>query len=45
MRELNGLIEQLCVYRDALQEKDDEKLSSTLRAGRLIRETIRRKND
>ena len=45
IHELNGLIEQLSVYRDALEEKDDEKLSETLRAGRLIRETIRRKND
>ncbi len=43
--ELNGLIENLTVYRDALAKGDDEKLSQTLREGRLIRETIKRNND
>lgn len=43
--ELNGLIENLTVYRDALAQGDDEKLSQTLREGRLIRETIKRNND
>ena len=43
--ELNGLIERLSVYRDALAEGDDNKLSETLKEGRLIRETIKRGND
>ena len=45
VRELDGLIERLTVYRDALVEKDDTKLSETLKEGRLIRETIKRGND
>ncbi len=43
--ELNGLIEHLSVYLDALQTGDDEKLSATLQEGRKIRETIKRKDD
>lgn len=43
--ELNGLIEHLSAYRDALEAGDDEALSERLKEGRLIRETIRRKND
>lgn len=45
VKELDGLITSLSVYRDALVEKDDEKLSQTLKEGRLIRETIKRGND
>lgn len=45
VQELNGLIENLTVYRDALVAKDDEKLSKTLKEGRLIRETVKRGND
>ena len=45
IHELNGLIEHLAVYRDALMAEDDEALSETLKQGRLIRETIRRPND
>ena len=45
VRELNGLIEHLGVYRDALQANDDDALSNALKEGRLIRETIRRKYD
>ena len=45
VQELNGLIENLTVYRDALETKDDEKLSKTLKEGRLIRETVKRGND
>ena len=45
VKELDGLIERLSVYRDALVEKDDTKLSQTLKEGRLIRETIKRGND
>ena len=43
--ELDGLIKNLAVYRDALVNKDDQKLSETLKEGRKIRETIRRPND
>lgn len=45
VHELNGLIEHLSVYRDALVSEDDEKLSHALKEGRLIRETIKRGND
>lgn len=45
VQELNGLIENLSVYRDALVAEDDTKLSETLKEGRLIRETIKRGND
>ena len=44
-KELDGLIEHLIVYRDALLQGDDDKLSATLREGRLIPQTIKRKND
>ena len=44
-RELSDFIQHLTAYRDALQEKDDEKLLKTLREGRLIRETIKKNND
>ena len=43
--ELEGLIAQLSIYRDALKDCNDEKLSNALKDGRKIRETIRRKND
>ena len=45
VNELNGLINELSVYRDALLKGDDEKLSLALKEGRLIRETIKRGND
>ena len=45
VKELNGLIKHLQVYADALQKQDDEALSNALKEGRLIRETIRRKDD
>lgn len=45
IRELDGLIEHLGEYRDALRACDDEKLAETLKEGRLIRETIKRGND
>lgn len=45
VRELDGLIEHLTEYRDALKANDDTKLSETLKEGRLIRETIKRGND
>lgn len=40
--ELNGLIEHLQEYRDALQAGDDQKLSDCLQKGRWIRENIKR---
>ncbi len=45
LAELDGLIGKLSVYRDALDSGDDEALSSALKEGRLIRETIKRGND
>ena len=45
VKELDGLIQNLSVYRDALVAEDDEALAEALKAGRKIRETIRRKND
>ena len=45
IRELNGLIEHLSAYRDALVDGDDESLSNLLKEGRKIRETVRTKND
>lgn len=43
--ELEGLIDQLSVYRDALKKEDGEKLSATLKEGRLIREKIKYKKN
>ena len=45
VNELNGLIDRLCAYRDALVEEKDEKLSEILREGRLIRENIKKDNE
>lgn len=44
IKELNGLIDHLSVYRDALVAEDYEKLSDTLKEGRLIRENVKRDN-
>ena len=43
--ELSGLIDNLSIYLDALKSTDDEKLSQTLKEGRLIRETIKKNNE
>lgn len=43
--ELDGLIQHLAEYRDAIASGDESKLSEALKAGRLIRETIKRGND
>ena len=40
--ELNCLIESLNEYKIALEEADEQRLSDALKAGRLIRETIKR---
>ncbi len=45
LQELEGLIEHLTVYRNALKNNDADELSNALKAGRLIRETIKRGND
>ncbi|MBQ8375176.1 MAG: prephenate dehydrogenase [Clostridia bacterium] len=45
LNELNCLIENLSVYREALNDEDAEKLSEALLEGRLIRQKIKRKND
>ena len=45
LNELNGLIEHLSVYRDALAKEDNEGLSNALKEGRLIRQRIKRGND
>ena len=42
--QLSGLIAHLQEYCDALQSGDDEKLSTILKEGRLIRENIKREN-
>ena len=42
IRELKGLIEHLSEYLDALKNEDDNALSDALKAGRLIREQIKR---
>ncbi len=39
--ELDGIIEHLTVYRDALENKDEQQLSDALKEGRLIRENIK----
>ncbi len=45
LEELDGLIENLKVYREAIFKGDDEALSNALKEGRLIREKIKRGND
>ncbi|MBQ2702140.1 MAG: prephenate dehydrogenase/arogenate dehydrogenase family protein [Clostridia bacterium] len=45
VNELSRLIDNLAEYRDAISLRDEEELSNLLKAGRLIRETIKRKND
>ena len=43
--ELEGLIKNLSVYLEALQNGEEEKLSEILKEGRLIREKIKHPND
>ena len=43
--ELEGLIDNLTVYLQALKDGDEAKLSKALKDGRLIRETIKRADD
>ena len=45
LAELDGLIAHLTEYRDALKDKDAEKLSACLKEGREIREKIKNGND
>lgn len=41
LQELDGLLENLTKYRDALSSGDDEALSEALKEGRLLREKIK----
>lgn len=43
--EITGLIDNLTVYRDALDNGDKEALSAALREGRIIRERIKSRKD
>ena len=43
LKELDGLMEQLAIYRDALAKQDEEALSDALKDGRLIRQNIKYK--
>ena len=45
LAELDGLLEHLSVYRNALANADEQALSKALKEGRLIRENIKRGND
>ena len=45
VKELSGLIDNLQVYKKAIEDGDEVALAETLKAGRLIRETIKRPND
>lgn len=45
LAELNGLIDNLSVYRDALEGDDAQALSDCLKEGRKIREKIKNGND
>ena len=44
LKELDGLINHLNVYREAIKSKNEEALSEALKEGRLIRENIKRDN-
>lgn len=45
LKELDGLIEQLSVYREALVNQDENALSDALKDGRLIRQNIKYKRN
>ncbi len=45
VRELDGLISHLEVYKKAIESGDEAALSEALKEGRLIRENIKRPND
>ncbi len=45
IKELSGLIANLQVYKKAIEDGDEAILSEALKAGRLIRENIKRPND
>lgn len=44
LQELDCLIENLSVYKQAIEMQDEQALSDALKAGRLIRENIKRDN-
>ena len=45
LEELDGLIEQLSIYRKALENEDEEAISNALKDGRLIRQNIKYKRN
>ncbi len=45
LEELDGLLQHLSVYRDALANADEKALSAALKEGRLIRENIKYKKN
>ena len=45
LEELKGLIQELNVYKEALENEDSQALSDALKEGRLIRQKIKRPND
>lgn len=45
LEELDGLIKELSVYRDALASEDEQALSNALKAGRIIRQKIKFKRN
>ena len=40
LSQVEALIDRMCEYRDALKEKDAEKLKAILREGRQIKESL-----
>jgi prephenate dehydrogenase len=45
LSELDGLIQHLSVYRDALEKGDSMLLSNTLKEGKIIRKNIKLRKD
>ena len=43
LEELDGLLSQLSIYRDAIADGDEQALSNALKEGRLIRQNIKYK--
>lgn len=43
LEELDGLLQQLSVYRDAIANEDEQALSNALKEGRIIRQNIKYK--
>ena len=45
LTELDGLLQNLTIYRDALKNADENALSEALKEGRLCREKFKRRDD